>query len=159
MLKKVNVRLIFLPQNRDWTCVQYRKVSFQELEPKIMRTLRLSTLLTCAALLSACSGFGQGSPDAYGYASRDAINHIGTYNVFSTAVTMGTDKTVLDHIVSFSSGKDCSTVRTEQGRTYCREDELNPAPNVHCYRSLADVTCYAEPSASRAVDERVGTHY
>ena len=122
-----------------------------------MRTLRISTLIACVALLSACSGIGSGSSDAYGYASRDAINHISTYNVMSAAVTMGTDKTIIDHIVSFSSGKDCSTVRTELGRTYCREDEPNPEPEVHCYRSLADVTCYANPSVSRSVDERVGT--
>ncbi|MEG3618894.1 hypothetical protein V5T82_10550 [Magnetovibrio sp. PR-2] len=122
-----------------------------------MRTLRISTLLACAALLSACSGLGNGSSDVYGYASRDAINHIGTYNVLATAVTVGTDKTVLDHIVSYSSGKDCSTVRSEQGRTYCREDEPNPTPQVHCYRSLADVTCYAAPSETRPIDERVGT--
>lgn len=122
-----------------------------------MRTLKLSTLLASVVLFSACSGIGNGSSDIYGYASRDAINHIATYNVLSTAVTMGTDKTVVDHLVSWNTGKDCSTVRSEQGRTYCREDEPNPAPQVHCYRSLADVTCYAEPSASRPIDERVGT--
>lgn len=122
-----------------------------------MRALRLSALIASVALLSACAGFGNGQPDAYGYMSRDTINHLATYNIMSSAVTMGTDKTILDHIVSFSSGKDCSTVRSEQGRTYCREDEPNPKPQVHCYRSLADVTCYAEPSASRPIDERVGT--
>lgn len=56
-----------------------------------------------------------------------------------------TDKTIEDHVVSVISGKNCSTVRTNQGRTYCVEDELNPEPKVHCYRTLASVTCYDKP--------------
>ena len=56
-----------------------------------------------------------------------------------------TDKTIEDHVVSAISGKDCSTVRTNQGRTYCAEDELNPEPKVHCYRTLGEVTCYDKP--------------
>jgi len=60
--------------------------------------------------------------------------------------TIATDKTVGDHIVSFISRKDCSTIRQEQGLTYCKEDAPDPskAPKTHCYRELGKVTCYKE---------------
>jgi len=53
-----------------------------------------------------------------------------------------THKSMSDHVVSFFSGKDCATPRTERGDTYCKEDEPNPSPMVHCYRTLGDVNCY-----------------
>jgi hypothetical protein len=63
-------------------------------------------------------------------------------SVFGTASVVTTDKTLSDHAVSYLSGKDCSTVRKETGRSYCKEDERNPTPTVHCYRNLGGVTCY-----------------
>lgn len=67
------------------------------------------------------------------------------------AVVAGTGKTMVDHAVSFVSGKNCSIVRKEQGRTYCREDEAVPAMPAHCYRTLGAIDCYAapDPDASR----------
>ncbi|MGY9002301.1 MAG: hypothetical protein ACKVG9_00660 [Rhodospirillales bacterium] len=56
-----------------------------------------------------------------------------------------TEKTIEDHVVSVVSGKNCSTIRTNQGRTYCEEDEKNPEPKVHCYRTIGEVTCYDKP--------------
>lgn len=73
----------------------------------------------------------------------------------ATAVASG--KTLSDHLVSFTSGKDCSTVRTEQGLTYCVEDE--PVVNqdrIYCYHSLADVVCYNSPDTRRTQDTRLG---
>ncbi len=62
------------------------------------------------------------------------------------ASTVVTEKPFTDHIVSFFSGKNCSTVRREKGLTYCEEDELQPgAPKVYCYRALGGVTCYDRP--------------
>ncbi len=59
---------------------------------------------------------------------------------------IGTDKTVGDHVISFATGKNCSVVRKQLGKTYCEEDELGHVDEVYCYRTLAKVTCYAEPS-------------
>ena len=57
-----------------------------------------------------------------------------------------TDKTMEDHAVSFGSGKDCSSVRSEQGLTYCKEDEPKFVPPVvNCYRTLGEVSCYDRP--------------
>jgi len=121
-----------------------------------MRKLQLLSVSVFALMLSACTDmFGS---DVYDYVSRDGINKIGTYNVLSTAVTMGTDKTISDHLVSLKTGKDCSTVRVEQGRTYCREDEPNPMPQTYCYRTIGDVTCYTEANPARLEIGRVGTY-
>ncbi len=67
------------------------------------------------------------------------------YAQMESAVVIGTDKTISDHIVSFTSGKNCSTVRKEKGLTYCEEDEPQIKPNIYCYRTLATVTCYDRP--------------
>lgn len=55
---------------------------------------------------------------------------------------MGSDKTLVDHAVSYGSGKDCSTIRREQGLTYCAEDMPQIRQNIYCYRDLGGVTCY-----------------
>ena len=64
------------------------------------------------------------------------------------ATVIGTEKTIGDHIVSWTSNKDCSTYRKNTGRTYCKEDDIQPKPRVHCYRTLASVTCYEKPEKS-----------
>ena len=69
---------------------------------------------------------------------------------------IGTDKTIEDHFVSLTSGKNCSTVRTEQGLAYCEEDEVNLQPNVYCYRTLGKVTCYDKPDPYRNKQQKVG---
>ncbi len=58
---------------------------------------------------------------------------------------IATDKTLGDHVISLSSGKNCSSVRKERGLTYCEEDEVVPQMNVYCYRTLGEVTCYDKP--------------
>ncbi|PCI40332.1 MAG: hypothetical protein COB46_07025 [Rhodospirillaceae bacterium] len=104
--------------------------------------MRIVALLTFSLFLSACSEF-------YSIVPRDVLKTVGNASIISTGLVMGTDKTIMDHIQSYRSGKDCSTVRTEKGRTYCREDEPNPIPKVTCYRTLADVMCYevADPDS------------
>ena len=58
---------------------------------------------------------------------------------------IGTEKTIFDHAISLSSGKNCSSVRREKGLHYCEEDEPEVRPNVYCYNTLARVTCYKKP--------------
>lgn len=58
---------------------------------------------------------------------------------------MSSDKTIVDHVVSWSSGKDCSTVNVEKGNHYCKEDEVVIKPKVHCYSTLGRTTCYEQP--------------
>jgi len=88
--------------------------------------MRIFALLACFAFLGGCSAVP-------GYAQVQG------------AFVIGTDKTIEDHIVSLSSGKNCSIIRTEKELTYCEEDELVIKQNLFCYKTLASVTCYDRP--------------
>ncbi len=71
-----------------------------------------------------------------------------------SAVTTG--KPLSDHIVSYSSGKNCSSVRSNTGRSYCEEEELNPTPKVFCYRTIGSVSCYNRPDPYHGNQRKVG---
>ncbi len=73
------------------------------------------------------------------------------------ASTIVSDKTVSDHVVSLFSGKNCSTVRLEQGKTYCVEDEAKVNHDtLYCYKTLADVVCYQRADHRADPASRVG---
>ncbi len=67
-----------------------------------------------------------------------------------------TKKTVTDQIVSFTSGKNCSTARVDRGQSYCVEDEINPPPKVYCYRTLGSVSCYDRPDPYKGGQKALG---
>lgn len=69
---------------------------------------------------------------------------------------MGTEKTIVDHVISYSSGKDCSYVNVERGNRYCKEDEPVIKPRVHCYKTLASATCYTVPDPYGNGDSELG---
>ena len=69
---------------------------------------------------------------------------------------VGTGKTIADHVVSFTSGKNCSTVRKNTGRHYCEEDEVAVPDNVFCYTTLGDITCYERPVPSGESKRTIG---
>ena len=60
-----------------------------------------------------------------------------------TVVTTG--KTLSDHVVSYMSGKNCSTVRRKTGQNFCEEDDLSTPEEIYCYNSLGNVNCFASP--------------
>jgi hypothetical protein len=73
--------------------------------------------------------------------------------LITTAVIGGTAATVvaiqrtpLDAVYSLATGKDCSMVRLDQGKTYCRPVEPPPEPPSFCTRSLGVVNCWQDPS-------------
>jgi len=69
---------------------------------------------------------------------------------------MGTDKTVVDHVVSLSSGKNCSAIRLEKGLHYCEEDEPQIQQNIYCYNTLGSVTCYSRPDPYQGRQQKLG---
>lgn len=71
---------------------------------------------------------------------------------------IASDKGFVDHIISYGSGKNCSGVRVEQGQTYCEEDEITVRPKVHCYRTLANVTCYTEADPHKTGQRVIGNN-
>lgn len=79
----------------------------------------------------------------------------GTFTAVEGISLMGTDKTLVDHVISIGSGKECSTVRREKGLTYCEEDTPVAKQNLYCYRDLGGVTCYDKPAPNRSTQQRV----
>ncbi len=75
------------------------------------------------------------------------------------ATMVGTGKTISDHIVSFATGKSCSTVRKNTGRHYCEEDEVAVPHPIYCYSTLGDVSCYAEPRPFGQSQIHIGQNY
>jgi hypothetical protein len=73
-----------------------------------------------------------------------AIEVVGAVTIGSVA-TIG--RTPLDAAYSMITGKDCSLVRMDQGKTYCRPTELLPATLPYCTRSLGVVDCWQDPAA------------
>ena len=88
--------------------------------------MRLIAVFACLFLLGAC---GLLPP----VAGAEAVS------------VLGNDKTFSDHVVSITSGKNCSILRTQADLTYCEEDEPNLQPPIFCYRTLGNVTCYDRP--------------
>jgi hypothetical protein len=55
-------------------------------------------------------------------------------------------RTPFDALWSLATGRDCSAVRLDQGKSYCRPVEPPPAPQPYCTRSLAVADCWANPA-------------
>lgn len=54
-------------------------------------------------------------------------------------------RTVPDLVVSAVTGQDCSLVRLDAGKSYCRDQEPPPARPPVCSRSLGRVECWTNP--------------
>jgi hypothetical protein len=69
----------------------------------------------------------------------------------TAAVTVGSvaviHRTPVDAVVSLVTGKDCSAVRLDQGKTYCRPTEPVPDAPPYCTRSLGVADCWKDPGA------------
>ncbi|MBL6959039.1 MAG: hypothetical protein ISR52_08660 [Rhodospirillales bacterium] len=76
--------------------------------------------------------------------------------IVETATLMGTGKTAHDHLISYFSGKDCSSTRIEDGKAYCLDDENNPTRQVHCYKTLGKVSCYEKKDPHGDGQQEVG---
>jgi hypothetical protein len=53
----------------------------------------------------------------------------------------------VDAVYSAITGKDCSIVRMEQGKSYCRPVEPPPDAPPYCTRSLGVVDCWRDPAS------------
>jgi hypothetical protein len=54
-------------------------------------------------------------------------------------------RTPLDAVYSWWTGRDCSAGRWDQGKTYCRPTEPAPEVPAFCTRSLGSVDCWKDP--------------
>lgn len=66
-------------------------------------------------------------------------------------VTVGSfpvlQRSPVDAVYSAVTGKDCSIVRMEQGKSYCRPVEPPPESPPYCTRSLGVVDCWRDPAS------------
>ncbi|HVZ08055.1 hypothetical protein [Rhodopila sp.] len=51
-----------------------------------------------------------------------------------------------DLVVSLVSGKDCSIVRLDEGKSYCKPVEPPPRQPEFCTRTLGVVDCWSDPA-------------
>ena len=58
--------------------------------------------------------------------------------------------------VSALTGRDCSVVRLDQGRTYCTPRNQPPPPEPFCTRSLGVVDCWTNPELLPGPQRPVG---
>ena len=65
-----------------------------------------------------------------------------------------TGKTISDHIVSYTTGKNCSSVRRQKGQNFCEEDDLSLPEEIYCYNSIGNVSCY---KSSQPFGQKVDT--
>ena len=120
--------------------------------------IRVLSALSVALLLSACSAKSlPGSSQELGFPFSEGPSLL----LLDMAVLINTDKTLVDHALSLTSGRDCSTIRAQSTGVYCQDREPpRPPPTqpVYCYRSLASVNCFESPVYS-ATDHLVGMDY
>lgn len=118
--------------------------------------------LVCALLLSlgGC-GVTKSGADSAVETLGSPFNALGTVLILDAVSVVNTQKTIDDHVVSWISDRDCSSVRASTGGAYC-VDPPQPVPTAirvsYCYQSLAAVDCYDRPverDASRFAGTRV----
>ena len=55
-------------------------------------------------------------------------------------------RSIPDAVYSWWTGRDCSIVRLDEDKTYCRPVQPRPEPPVFCTRSLGSVNCWQDPA-------------
>jgi hypothetical protein len=68
---------------------------------------------------------------------------VGGAAVIGSVTTFG--KSPPDIVYSAATGKDCSVVRLDQGKSYCRPIEPKPQAPPFCTRSLGVPDCWQDP--------------
>ena len=75
---------------------------------------------------------------------------------------VNTDKTLVDHGVSFAQDKDCSALYWAEEERYCRDGAetedvpIEPASaGPYCYRSIGSIVCYRQPDPNASTQALV----
>ncbi|WP_033067617.1 hypothetical protein [Thalassospira australica] len=129
-----------------------RQIVHSRQSTKRMSRQRILAGLFAAFLGSTVSGCGTTMSDIAG---TSLFTGTEWYFAFDVVSIINSDKTLIDHAVSLSTGQDCSTIRKIDGKSYCKKDPVPETP-LYCYRSLAAVSCYRTPdpynTGSQTVD-------
>jgi hypothetical protein len=80
----------------------------------------------------------------------------------STASFIHTDKTVVDHAVSYYTDRDCSILYMSNDEAYCKPPvPVEPgqvaymSSALYCYRTLGGVSCYDRPDYTASSQTRI----
>lgn len=94
-------------------------------------------------LLSGCAFFGRDGIEGEIARVGDAnlLLNLEVLSVINTKKTMG------DHLATWITGKDCSTIRAQREGAWCVDWPGPPPPRqqVYCYASIARPSCYSQP--------------
>ena len=77
-----------------------------------------------------------------GATPEQALTGVAAVGIGSIAILQ---RSPVDAVVSIVSGRDCSIVRWDRGKSYCRPVEPPPEPPEFCTRSLGVVDCWRDP--------------
>lgn len=115
-----------------------------------------AAVLALAACTNGTSSLQSGSAELVS-SGGEVVDAAGPFVVLDAVSLINTDKTIIDHIAGGVTGEDCSTLRSMDGGHYCQPHYENKpvAEPLYCYRTLAKVTCYNQPSPNPA-DRLVG---
>ena len=75
----------------------------------------------------------------------------------SVVSVVQTGKTLSDHAMSAATGMDCSIRNTLSGASWCTpavNEAPDPAADLVCYRSIANVTCYNRDNPHETASRR-----
>jgi hypothetical protein len=80
----------------------------------------------------------------------------------SIASFIHTDKTVVDHVVGYSTARDCSVLYLSEDENYCKPQvPVEPgqvaamSATMYCYRTLGGVSCYDRPDYTASGQTRI----
>lgn len=96
------------------------------------RIVRFLIALACLVPLAGC-GLSAGAGAGLG---------IGTNVLALTTI----HRTIPDAVVSLVTGKDCSMVRLDNGKSYCRHPHPLPQPPPYCTQTIGQTTCWSNPA-------------
>jgi len=79
----------------------------------------------------------------------------GPSNIIATSAVVGASvasvatigRSPADAVYSLVTGRDCSIVRWDEGKSYCRKVDPPPERQPFCTRSLGSVNCWADPAS------------
>lgn len=99
--------------------------------------------LAALALLSGCGWVSRNGLET----DYDRVGDVPLFLNLEILSVINTKKTMGDHVATWVTGKDCSTIRAQREGVWCVDWPSPPPPpqQVYCYASLAKPSCYAQP--------------
>lgn len=105
----------------------------------------LSVLFAAAFSLSGCA-----DPASLAFSGANAVS------------VANSGKTLADHAMSIATDQDCSLQNSLAGKAWCQPRRFAAIPShtnqtvLHCYRSIAEITCYRHENPHETATQQTG---